>query len=394
MPRWAIAVGDQGVVALTNLALAIAVTRSGGIDALGQYALISTTMLLALGISRMLVTEPWLASRSREAPGPQMRGLVLACSLASAIVIAIVVAVVAQGYVYWYLVVPVGAAWILQDAGRFAAYKASRPMGALHSDALLLVGVLAGMGFSIGVWRTLPLWAVLVSWAFGQALALAVIRREVLGSWALRGGVAWWKRTCQGLSIPLMHDGIAYMVAVNASLYLLAGVASGRDVGLVRVVGSLFSPVALAFTGLTMWLVPLLSRRTRVAGLATQKRVSLILAAGAVPLLVVVVTFGPLIATAVFGNEASPSRVSLLIGGVSTALVAVGSPWVAGAKVQGVYRPVAWARSVMAAATIGALLFLEMAQGVDGYLLLLLAQNFAVVVCAVTLNLRNVAPLT
>jgi len=361
----------------------VAVARVGGLHVLGTYAILNVTLLLCLGLSRMLVMEPWLVSKATMSVTPALRWLLVCSSLTGAVVVTCV-AVIVGSTPTWLILVIVMLAWIPQDAGRFMAFKSRRPSAALLSDAVVLVSVATGAFLASNAGSADQALALLLgSWALGQTVGLVTIFRQLTGRIAYSGSARWWKLNLRVTAMSLTHDGFAYLAANNVSLYVLAATASASDVGLIRITTSMFSPVALAFTGLTMWLVPVLTRLSDSEARATQKRVSSLLAIMSVPVLLAAVWIGPEFVSVVFHVDRVPSRVAIATAGLATSLVAIGSPWVASAKVQGRYRPVAWSRTVAAVVTLASLAFFTPAQTAEGFLLLILLQNVLVPTTAV-----------
>lgn len=383
LPRWLPAVMDQGLIAVTNFAMSIAIARAGGVGTLGIYALVLTAMLTTLGLVRMLVTEPWLASRiAGMVVVPELRLIYLFAASGSAMATEIVAILASGGRLEWLLAAPISLSWTLQDLGRYVAYKRSQPRRALLSDTAALIGTGLSLTTSVVIQGRLSVLAVLVAWVIGNLCGLACILREIAGPLILRGAIAWWGRICRRLSLPLVHESAAYMVGANVSLYLLAGMASNQDVGLVKIVSSVFSPLALAFTGLSMWLVPTLVHAAGRETEALKRRVALYLGLLAVPVLALAVGVGPAATRLIFGVSTPPSRLSLLLGGLAACAVAVGTPWVASAKVRNRYMPIAWARTVGAAAILAGLVAVPMLRSPSGYFALLLLQNVVILAAA------------
>lgn len=385
---------DQGLIAVSNLAMSVAMARAGGVRELGIYTLVITAVLTTLGVTRMLVTEPWLASRLVDGlPPPELRTVYVAAASLSAIVTELVAFVSSGGRWEWLLAAPVCLSWLLQDFGRYSAYKQTRPGRALVSDAAGLVGTVLALGGALLVEGRLSVLAVLAAWLAGNVCALLCIVRQVLGPLAVRGVVAWWMGVCRRLAVPLVHESAAYMVGANVSLYVLAALASTRDVGLVRIVASVFSPVALAFTGLSMWLVPTLARAGIKEGERLKRQIAIYLGLLALPLLTLAVAVGPQLSRVVFGVHTPPSRLALLVGGLAACAVAISSPWVADAKVRNRYVPIAWARTAGAALIVGGIIAVPALQGPTGYYAVLLVQNLLILVVARFLCARPGSPV-
>ena len=171
------------------------------------------------------------------------------------------------------------------------------------------------------------------------------------------------------------------------TLYVLAARAPIDVVGLIRIVSSVFSPLSLACTGLSMWLVPrYVARELRIASgyggarndLKSARRIAL----ASLPVLVLAVVLGPWASVLAFGASAEVDRLSMLIAGLSTCALAVGAPLIASAKVRNAYRAIAWSRVVAALVAVLGILIVPWCTSVPGYLSLMGAQSIVVVTAA------------
>jgi hypothetical protein len=205
---------------------------------------------------------------------------------------------------------------------------------------------------------------------------------------ARRGSRAWWLATCRPLATKLAHDGLAFQVGVSGSLYVLAAVGTHRDVGIVRVVQSAFSPLLLTITGLSMWLVPFLAHRDTDRMLHVRRQATALLVLASVVGVALAVWAGPWLIRLVYGSQAVPDRISLLLAGGWAAAAAIAAPWLASVRVAGRYSPIAWTRSGGAVLTCLALAVVPAARGVDGYLGMLALQYVLVAVAALVVGSR------
>src|SRR4051794_5760640 len=181
VPRWLVAVVDQGLVAILNLALSVTITQVAGVDALGRFAIIATTTTLCMGVARLLVTDPWLASRTAStSPGSELRWLVALCSVGAAVVTAVVVVIGGGGDQRWLLAVPIAAMVVVQDFGRYLSFRVERTTGAFASDLGMLVG--AGVAFGIAaLLGDIGLTSVLLAWLVGVVVGIVVVAGRLAG---------------------------------------------------------------------------------------------------------------------------------------------------------------------------------------------------------------------
>lgn len=391
IPRWFLAIADQGLVAVLNLALTVTVTQVAGLEMLGRFAIVTTTMTLCLGVARLLVTDPWLASRTAPtAAGPELRFLIALSALGSAAVTGVVVLIVCGGDNRWLIAVPIAAAIVVQDFGRYLAFRVDRSSGSFASDLCVLVS--AGVGFPVALLIGRDgLTAVLLAWLVGLVVGSAVLARSVFGPISARGAGGFWRRFCRNLATRLAFDTFAYMVGVNGSLYLLAYLGTQSDVGLVRIVQSIFSPAALVVTGLTIWLVPFLANRSTEHAARVRTRVSVWLLVACLPLIVLAVWLGPWFVRLVFGVDQAPGFAALLLAGISTAATAMAAPWIAAARVSGHYLPIPWSRAAAAIVTMVGMSLIAGLRSTTGYLGLVALQNVAVTTAAVLTVRRSEA---
>jgi hypothetical protein len=383
VPRWFLAIADQGLVAVLNLTLAIAVTQGAGLSTLGRFTIVTTTTALCMGVARLLVTDPWLASRTApKSPGPELRWLVLLAALGASLITGTIVLVSCGGDDRWLLAVPIAAAVVIQDFGRYLSFRVERAMDAFASDTGVLLGAAATLLAAFVLDQT-GLTAVLLSWLIGLLVGISVLGRRFAGPVSPRGAAAFWRQFCRSLAARLGFDTAGYMIGVSGSLYVLAYLGSQRDVGLVRIVQTMFSPVALVVTGLTIWLVPFLANRSPGHAARVRTKASVWLAVAGLPLILLAVALGPWFAHLVFGVTEAPSFAAFALAGISTAAMAMAAPWVAGARVSGRYFPIASSRAVAALLTVAAIALIPVFRGATGYLGLLAMQNVTVAVAAV-----------
>jgi hypothetical protein len=386
LPRWLVAVADQGLVAILNLSLSVTVTQIAGVTTLGRFAIIATTTTLCMGVARLLVTDPWLASRTAHPePVAELRWLVGIAAVGAAMVTAAVVVISAGGDGRWFIAVPIAAAVVLQDFARYVSFRVERTTGAFLSDVCVFAAAAACFGIAALLGRA-GLTALLLSWLVGLVLGVLVVSDRMVGTVSSRGALAWWRTFCRNLSTRLALDTAAYMLGVSGSLYLLAYVGTQRDVGLVRIVQTMFSPAALVVTGLTMWLVPFLANRSPGQAERVRARATVWLVAGSLPLITLAVALGPWFAGVAFGLDGRLSYVALGLAGLSTAAMALAAPWIAAARVSGHYLPIAWARAAAAIATLAGMLTVTTLRSASGYLGLLAFQNIVVAVAAITIG--------
>jgi hypothetical protein len=392
IPRWMIAVGDQGVVAIGNLLMSITVTRVAGVATLGRFTLVATTILLCMTVSRILVADPWLASRTAaRVPGPELRWLILVNAMVTSVIVAGVVFLCNGGDHHWYLACAIGPVFIVQDFGRYVAFRGESPAGALSSDASALVAGIATFLVFVSL-GSADLMSVLLSWLVGITVGAVIASSRLTGPLGPRGAKTYWVRYCRPLAMKLALDGVGYIVGVSGSLYLLAYLATQHDVGTVRIVQTMFSPAVLTITGLNMWLVPYLAHHGGAQSEHARRRLTTWMAIGSASVLGVAVLLGPWLVHLVFGLSRTPPLLAICLAGLSPCAMAVAAPWVASARVSGNFTPLAWTRAGAAVITWTGLLTLTSLRAPTGYLGLLALQDVLIALVAIFVGTRTPMP--
>jgi hypothetical protein len=133
---------DQVFSALSNVIIAIAVTRASGAGGLGRYSVAFACYLLVLGFLRQLVSEPLMAlrwhpeARNTVHDAPALGASVLYLVAASLVVLA--VGVVTQR-LELIVLAPLLPGVGMQDFGRYVAFRRRRDRLAAGLDALVFL---------------------------------------------------------------------------------------------------------------------------------------------------------------------------------------------------------------------------------------------------------------
>jgi len=386
---WGTTMLDQAVVALTNFLLSVAVGRVAGVRGLGQWGLLVAVALILVGLNRTLLLEPFAASRSSSQVVPdELRWLLLGAGAVGTVMTALVIVSfpafegLSPALAVWLV-----AAFLMQDGGRYLAFKVQEPAKALRSDLSVLVVAILTIALTLSAgWRS-PNGAVL-AWAMGLTVGAAFNQawrpRQI--RWQEAG--PWWVTTCSRLARSLLEDAVAYIIGVQILLFGLAHLASAAEVGTTRGVSSLFAPVAVAFTGLSVWLVPHLASRPQASRTKILRASSLLGGVGML-MLVAATIFGPRAVELLFGRGIIVGRWDVAWGGLAVVAAAAGSPILAAIRVANQYQTVAHARSVATVLAMLALWLWPLWQGSEGYLALVALQGLAVLGAGVTIVARQ-----
>jgi O-antigen/teichoic acid export membrane protein len=391
---WGTTMLDQAVVAVTNFALSVAVGRIAGVRGLAQWGLLLAVALILVGLNRTLLLEPFAASRSESRAVPDaVRWLLLtAGAVAAALTGVVVVFFPAFSGVSPALAVWLVAAFLVQDGGRYLAFKVQKSGRALRSDLSVLVVAILTIALLLALgWRSTN--GAILALAAGLTVGAAVNqtwRPRQLGS---REAGKWWVTTCSRLAWSLLEDSVAFIMGVQILLFLLAHLATASEVGTTRAVSSLFSPVAVAFTGLSVWLVPHLASRPQ-ASRTRLFQASSVLGVVGLLMLVAATAIGPQMVELMFGRGVSVSRWDVAWGGLAVVAAAASSPILAAVKVANRYGAVAHSRSVAAALAILVLWIWPGMQVAEGYLALVALQGMVVLVAGAWVVTKHHARLT
>lgn len=243
---WVSGLFDQGLWSVTNFALTVAAARTTGPSGLGAVAVGLATVLLAVGLQRSLVLDPFLASGRRvtqESGGRSVLTLSLGCGAVAAIATTLV------GWAVGGLVgtglgafAPFLLPVLLQDTLRAVAYRADRVPSAAASRMIWMTTTVAalitGLHGSVG--------AVVIAWGFGSIPAAAFL------AWQLgclpappRAAVALWRRELWKLAGPLGLASVIDGAASQVETYLAALVAGVAELGGFRAAVSVFAPLTV-----------------------------------------------------------------------------------------------------------------------------------------------------
>ena len=254
---------DHGLASISNAVATALVARSTDADSLGIFSIVFLAYWLCLGLTRAYVQEPLLlfSSARRGEPDaehgkyhPRAAGaaLTLGVALGAAFVIAgILIPRFAPA------LIPTGALLpllLLQDVGRYDQFARSRAGGAVASDALWLVLLLASAPIIDSLWIATWCWAgagAVSTLVFGPGFLFRSVRQV--------GRVTWFREHRHSGGF-LSLEFLSLQAIGQTSLWLIAGVGSLATAGMYRTGQVLLAPVRLLTSSLTVALLPELSR--------------------------------------------------------------------------------------------------------------------------------------
>jgi O-antigen/teichoic acid export membrane protein len=260
---------SQGFSSGTNFALTLIGARVLGPRGLGEVAVAYTSYLVVLSLQRALVTDP-LVTRSAAMSGPERARATrdgLTITLIGVVGLAAVIAATGEaiggGVGRGMLLV---APWLLflvvQDFWRSVLFRDRRGKAAAANDGTWLLAMAVSAPL---VWWIGSDWAVMGCWAFGAfaGTTLGFIQTGTRPVWS-RGVLARWPKELWPLGKWLGATNLGYWAFSYATLVLLVSIVGAGGLGGMRAVGTVFAPLTLIGSALSLVGLPALARR--VAG--------------------------------------------------------------------------------------------------------------------------------
>jgi O-antigen/teichoic acid export membrane protein len=368
---------DQAFSALSNVVVAIVVSRAAGAGGLGRYSVAFACYLVALGFQRQLVNEPLISlrwrprARNRGHDAPALGAALLYLLAASLVMLAVGVVTRRLELI---VLAPVLPGVCIQDFDRYVAFRRGRHRLAAGLDALWFVFSAASC---LWILRSGSPAVAVVGWGIAGSIA-AVYGAVRLDLWPARPSFSlrWWRREARRLGMFLTLAGIAYIAGSQAMLLAIAATIGEEPLGQLRQAQILLGPAALSITTFNFFVMPRLTRRekditSRASGRMVVAAAALALGAAGASLVVALPAsrfiFGhatavtiallvPLSLQLVFEAAASgfvlPLRVTqrgAAIAAARTSSVLVGVPAVVFAAILGGLIPAAWGFAAQAA---------------------------------------------
>lgn len=269
----AASVADQGVAALTNIAVVVFVARQSTASDFAGFAVVYAVFTVLLGAFTAFVGQALVLRRGpAEAVHAHCRAAALFTLLGSAATGVVLAGVglalpaggIAAGLGALALVLPVV---LTQDALRYAFSVLGLPQRALAADVLRLAAVvpaLAAQPYGTGPGRMVTVW--------GLSAVPALLLGTALLLRATRGAPEGGPPPVRGRARDLLrrgHLGRRFVVefgvgnaATQLAIVALGLLASPLVVGALRGAGTLFGPMNVLFNAVTGFGPPLLGRLT------------------------------------------------------------------------------------------------------------------------------------
>ncbi|MFC7220045.1 hypothetical protein ACFQLX_18015 [Streptomyces polyrhachis] len=268
-------VADQGVAALTNIAVLVVAARLSSAADFAVFSIVYLVFTVLLGIETSYVGQALVLERG-SAQRDGCRSALAFTALAAtalgatgALVFALLPGETARGLLALGLVLPVA---LVQDATRYCFSTLRLPQYALASDALRCAAVVPALALQpegASAARLIAVWGLSALPALLLGLALLAPR--------LRGGRTDWRRYLRRGHLGRRFV-VEFAVGNGSSQLAVMGLglfASPLAVGALRGAVTLFGPMNVLYNSATAFGPPLLNR---VAGTRAKVRTTAVLA--------------------------------------------------------------------------------------------------------------------
>lgn len=321
---------DQGLSALTNVALSFVVARNVDAAGFGAFAVAFLVFSLLIGLQRALVGQP-LSIRHSHVTGPVRRrvareafGTVLALVLPVSVGVVVASRFVTGPLQPTLLALAVALPFLLlQDTCRMAFFAWAKPQLATLNDLVWTVAQFAAIAAVVLLGRS-STWALVLCWGLGAAVAAAVgmVQLRVVPGFAR----VWaWVREHRDLVGYLLAEYLLGVGAFQGGILLVGGALGVSDIGSLRGAQVLIGPLGVVSAALITFGVPEVSRRGRLP-----RRVLLLAASGSAAMIALTLLYTVLlllipesVGTALLGDTWSGSRgvlVPIALGSAFAAL--------------------------------------------------------------------------
>jgi O-antigen/teichoic acid export membrane protein len=368
---WGIA--DQGLSSLTNFLLAVLAGRIAGPGGLGQVSVGFFSYLAILGFQRALLTDPLIATSTalpeqsrNEAARAAARWVVLLGAAGSAILCVIGLTVRGEVGSGMLNVAPWILPTLMQDFWRVLLFREQKAASAAINDGLWLATMVLASPLTLFVGGAASVVAV---WGLGATAGMVLGFLQVRIQPMRTGSpVAWFMRDAWPLGRWLFAESAAYSVGSYGAVMLIALVLGSEELGGIRAVQTLFSPISLIAPAMALPGLPALVRALEASrSVAVRKAWRLSAAMTALSLAYVgVVGALPGLLTLVFGREFLPYAGLVWIIGLGAALTgaATGVSFLLKAERRGAR--LLWSRVVASIATVALIPWMGLQFGTAG----------------------------
>jgi O-antigen/teichoic acid export membrane protein len=259
---------DQGASSASNFGMALVVAHYSGARAVGIFALLMSTCVLAQGVVRGL-TSDCLLTRSEVDMGlidvyersGYLASLTVSCVIALGLLA--VSGLLSQSFVVPFVILAVTFPFMaVQDYARFIGISRHDPAYAIRLDVAWLVLFvitfiplrehhLVSLAWIFGAWA-----------ASGAVVGIWTMGRHLSSDWRHR--LAFWTRNERSVGLRFAGQFVVASFANYVIFYVLVlFVISVADVGRIKLAMLALGPVTVAAAGLQAALIPVANRRLR-----------------------------------------------------------------------------------------------------------------------------------
>jgi O-antigen/teichoic acid export membrane protein len=261
---------DQAASSATNFGLSVLAGRVLGSEGLGVIFLGFAMYLLALSAVRGLIMEPFVvatAALDEEAQEDATRActiLVAVVGAATSVLMAIVGLTLGDPLGRSLLIF---APWVgvamLQDHWRSVLFRDERGRAAALNDGAWALGMVAMLPLALTFRHD---WMIAATWGVGASVGAIVggVQVKLRPSGPLHA-LTWWKREIRYLGTWLAIQNVVFSAGAQLTIVLLAEELGAADLGGIRAVDVVFSPMTLVGEAFAFPGVPIIARALAVS---------------------------------------------------------------------------------------------------------------------------------
>jgi O-antigen/teichoic acid export membrane protein len=267
---------DQTVISAASFLVTLTAARALGATGLGALFLGFSAYLVALGLGRAFVVEPFVAASSAQEAGTrhEQARFALTLQLAGGVALSALLVVVGlaapdpfgRGTLAF---APWLAPLLVQDLLRAILFQEARGKQAIALDAVWLALTVAWI--PAGLHLATPL-SVPIGWGLGCSVAaLAALRLLRLTPARPGESARWWRRRAAALGKWLGAESVVYSVAAYGTTALLAGILGPAALGGLRAVQSALTPLSLLVPAFSLPGLPAVARALSLSDAAARR---------------------------------------------------------------------------------------------------------------------------
>ena len=256
---------DQVFSSATNLGLTIIAGQWLGPGGLGVVSLGFAAYVLSVIFQRALITEPHTVVTANMPLEERRRLSRRAVTLSLTTGVAIGAVLVVIGLLFGG---PVGRGFLifgpwmpfvlLQDVWRYILFRDNQNARAVTNDATWVIGMAIAMPIAYAIHTD---WAVVGSWGFGAAVAMALgFFQTKIRPAGLTGTLGWWRRENWPIGKWFAADRLASNLGTQGTVFILAPLLGTVALGGLKATNSVFAPLSVLGPSITLPSLPMMTR--------------------------------------------------------------------------------------------------------------------------------------